>query len=147
MNWISLIVGTLLGGIIGFSSSTLLSLIQRRWAQRDRQERARKLLSAVVNEVKTAVSRVDTFVELVSEGKISFGRIYTGLWDSTMIELATHVDDLDILRTLHWFYYKFDLINFNLDRGGEHILTAHGFAQSSICKMRKELPILISFVE
>jgi hypothetical protein len=138
MDWISLIIGATLG----FCTSTLTNYMKRTWDQQDLHDRGKKLLSAVAEEVTTAISRAKTFDDLIRDGQVSFGRIYTGLWDSLMVELASIVDDINILKSLHWYYYQFDLINFNLERGGQMIVTGHGFAQSSIKEMTERLPVL-----
>jgi hypothetical protein len=43
----------------------------------------------------------------------------------------------DILTTLHWLYYRFDLVNFNME--GERFQVGAAFAEEYQAKMHRDL--------
>ncbi len=67
-------------------------------------------------------------------------RIYVALWDSMKVELSKNIQDPEILRLLHKIYYRFDLINFNMnhDRFG----AGAGFAKEYLSEMKANLTAL-----
>ena len=128
------------GAILGFASSVLAEYIRRVWDRRERRKCGKELLSAIVEELKEGVSRCEYLVKAKSENEVSFSRIYTALWDSSKIELSQYIEDLkapDALRLLHRIYYRFDLINFNMER--EAFATGAAFAEEYLQEIRENL--------
>ena len=97
MTWqdIGLIV---FGAMLGFALSILAEYIRRTWDRRDRCERGKQLLSAIVKEVEEGIARCQWLVQARNEGRISFSRIYTAFWDSMKAELAQYIGDPEALR-------------------------------------------------
>jgi len=96
------------------------------------------LLSAVVGKVEEGISRCDYLVNLKQEQKLSFSRIYTALWESMTTELSLGIGDLkapEALTLLHRIYYRFDLIDFNMDRN--EFGTGAAFAEHYLHEMQE----------
>jgi hypothetical protein len=110
--------GIVLGAIIGFVSSIGILVITRFLEKRDQRERINQLLSSIVKEIEEGINRCQILIKLLNrkKPKISFSRIYTQFWDSTVADLGRYVEDLEVLKLLHQIYYRFDLINFNMEK-------------------------------
>ncbi len=128
------------GAVLGFAFSVLAEYIRRVMDRRERRERSEVLLSAIVEEVEEGVSRCQTLVKFKDEKRVSFSRIYTALWDSTNVELSKYIEDLkapEVLSLLHKIYYRFDLINFNMER--EEFGVGAAFADQYLQEMQDNL--------
>ena len=112
---ISLII---VGALIGLAA-TLFSEHKKQLREKyELRNRGRQLLKAIIEEVKMGIDRCNGLSKRLDDNppSISFSRVYTGLWDSTLPELSKSIDDLEILRLLNSTYYYFDLVNFNMNR-------------------------------
>ncbi len=130
----------LFGAILGFASSVLAEYIRRAWDRRERRKRGKELLSAIVEELEEGVSRCEYLVKARNENRVSFSRIYIALWDSSKVELSQYIEDLkapEVLRLLHKIYYRFDLINFNMER--EEFGVGSAFAEQYLSEIQENL--------
>lgn len=109
----------LVGALIGLLSTLFVEHKKRLREYHDRNIRGKQLLKAIVEEIRIGIERCNNLSRLLDEPepKISFSRIYTGLWDSTISDISKSIDDIEILRILNSTYYYFDLVNFNMNRG------------------------------
>ncbi|MCD6114811.1 hypothetical protein J7J74_00780 [bacterium] len=101
---------------MGFGSSVGLEYIKRGWEKRDEKEKAKNILKALIQEIEEGIERAEGLIKFLENNKISFSRIYTEYWRSTNSILSQYINDIEILNLLHRIYYRFDLINFNMDR-------------------------------
>jgi len=101
---------------VGFGSSVGLEYIKRGWEKRDEKEKAKNILKALIQEIEEGIERAEGLIKFLENNKISFSRIYTEYWRSTNSILSQYINDIEILNLLHRIYYRFDLINFNMDR-------------------------------
>jgi len=106
----------IIGAFIGFGSSYGIEYIKRHWEEKDRKEKKQKLLNALKKEIEEGIRRSEGLVGFLENNKLSFSRIYTEYWSSTNYMLIQYIDDIEILTLLHRIYYRFDLINFNMER-------------------------------
>jgi hypothetical protein len=130
----------LFGAILGFFFSVLAEYIRRVWDRRERRKRGKELLAAIVEELEEGVSRCEYLVKARNEKRVSFSRIYIALWDSSVAELSQYIEDLktpEVLRLLHKIYYRFDLINFNMER--EQFSVGSAFAEQYLSEIQKNL--------
>jgi hypothetical protein len=130
----------LFGAILGFVFSMLGEYIRRVWDRRERRRLGKELLAAIVEELEQGISRCEYLVKARSEKRISFSRIYIALWDSSKVELSQYIEDLkapEVLRLLHKIYYRFDLINFNMER--EEFAVGSAFAEQYLSEIRENL--------
>lgn len=133
MEWI-----TALGGFaLGLLSSYLILRIQRSWKAKDDNAYNKKVIESLISEIEEGIDRAQTMGDLNSQGKVSFSRIYTMLWESTNQRLAGTLGNAEILTLLHRIYYRFDLINFNceIDRPG----SGGAFAKQYLTEMQENL--------
>lgn len=122
--------GVVLGAILGFVGTLLIELAKRRWDDKDQKEYSQKLLIALCKEIEEGIGRSKWLIEASKNGKGSFSRIYIGLWDSSRLKISEIVEDEEILELLHKIYYRFDLINFNMER--DRFLPGAAFARDYI---------------
>ena len=108
-------IGVIVGAVFGFVLGTLAECLRRTWDRCDRRKCGKQLLSGIVKEVEEGTDRCQTIVQFADKGRLSLSRIYTGFWDSTRGELLQYIEDPEVLRLLHSIYYRFDLVNFNLE--------------------------------
>jgi len=108
----------LFGAMLGFVFALVGTYVQRIVDHKERQKRAKTLFSLVIREAREGVNRCESIVTLYAEKKISSSRVYVAVWDSARVELTEYAHDLkvqdDILGRLHNIYYRFDLVNFNM---------------------------------
>jgi len=129
-----------IGTILGFLLSIVADHVKRYRDSLDRRRLGKYLASAVVEEIEQGVVRCGYLVSLASEKKVSFSRVYTGLWDSAKNDLSELLLELkapEALTLVHRVYRSFDLINFNMDRG--FYGPAAGFAQHYLGEMNDTL--------
>ena len=110
------IVYLIIGAFIGFGSSIGIEYIKRRWEEKDRKEKNRKILKALEKEIEEGIKRSQGLIGFLQNNKLSFSRIYIEHWMSINSILVQYIDDIKILNLLHRIYYRFDLINFNMER-------------------------------
>jgi len=112
------IILILVGAVIGLAATLFAEHKKRLREKIERRDRGRQLLKAIIEEVKMGIDRCNGLSKRLDDNppSISFSRVYTGLWDSTLPELSNSIDDLEILRLLNSTYYYFDLVNFNMNR-------------------------------
>ena len=129
----------IVGALIGICSTIFVEHKKRVREQYDRRDRGRQLLKAILEEVKIGIERCNGLSKRLDETppSISFSRIYTGLWDSSIPELSKSIDDLEIIRLLNSVYYYFDLVNFNMNRNEFGIGAA--FAKDKLPYLRENL--------
>ncbi len=129
------------GTILGFVLSMLAEYTRRVLDRRARRERGEQLLNAIVEEVELGISRCQTLIKNLNEKKLSFSRIYTALWNSTIVELSQYIfeyiKDPEILKFIHRIYYSFDLVNFNMER--EKFDVGAAFARDHIVGIQNNL--------
>jgi hypothetical protein len=106
------------GAVIGLCATLFVEHKKRLSEEYWRRDRGKKLLKAILEEVKIGIERCDGLSQRLNmqPPELSFSRIYTGLWDSAIPELSKSIDDLEIIRLLNQTYYYFDLVNFNMNR-------------------------------
>lgn len=128
-----------LGALIGIFSTFFVEHKKRLREKNEQIEHGRKLLKAIIEEVKMGINRCEYLAKNISSASpsISFSRIYTGLWDSTLPELAKSIEDLEIIRILDNIYYYFDLVNFNMNRNEFGIGAA--FARDKLLNLKDNL--------
>lgn len=113
------VLGAVLTASLGFGTAVLIDYIRRRQDKQERVARGKKLLLAIVEEAEEGISRCQRYSQLKEEGKFSFSRVYTALWESGLVELSENIEDIGTLMLLHEIYYRFDLVNFLME-GGEY---------------------------
>lgn len=127
----------LVGALIALCSTFFIDHKKRLREQYDRRDQGKQLLKAILEEVKIGIERCDSLSQLINKSPpmVSFSRIYTGLWDSTIPELSKSIDDIEIIRLLNITYYLFDLVNFNMNRNEFGI--GASFAKSDLPILRE----------
>jgi len=110
------IVYLVIGFILGLCGSLLVELLKRQLDKKEQRDNAKKLLQALSQEIENGINRCKWLIKLVEERKVSFSRIYTGLWDSVKSIITKNIEDAETLILLHKIYYHFDLINFNMNQ-------------------------------
>lgn len=113
MEWVTAVFGFALGLL----SSYLILRVQRSWQRKDDRHYTAQVLKNLVIEILEGLERTRYMAGLTAEGSESYGRIYTGLWDSSNQRLAATLEDADTMALLHRIYYRFALVNFNCDQG------------------------------
>lgn len=125
------------GSILGFGFSQLAEYARRHFDRIEQRKSSFQMLLAVINEVEEGISRCEGLVEKLKNNKVSFSRVYVSLWDSVNSELSKNINDLEILILLHKIYYRFDLVNFNMNR--EDFGAGSGFAKEYLSEMKANL--------
>jgi len=115
ISWINILY-LVLGALIGFGSSVGIEYIKKYLEKRDQKEKNKNILKALEKEIEEGIERSEALIRFLQNKKLSFSRIYIEYWVSTNLILAQHIDDVEILNLLHRIYYRFDLINFNMER-------------------------------
>lgn len=101
-----------IGAIIAVFGTLYVEKVKNDWKKKDRDKRFKRILEALQEEIQEGIERTN----FISKN-ISFSRIYIALWETVRLEVCQTLDNIDILRYLHQIYYRFDLINFNMERG------------------------------
>lgn len=115
--FLSHMLAVIIGFIIGIIGSIFVEWIKRSWKKKDQKDYAKKVIQALCREIEEGIKRCRWLIDAAKENKISFSRIYIALWDSAKLRISESIEDLEVLRLLHQIYYRFDLINFNMERG------------------------------
>lgn len=97
--------------------------------------RNKKILKALEIEIEEGIKRCNALIRFKKNEKVSFSRIYIAFWDSAKLELCQNIRDIEILRTLHKNYYRFDLVNFNMGQG--RLGPGAAFAEEYIEEIKK----------
>lgn len=113
MEWVT----ALLGFALGLLSSYLVLRVQRSWQRKDDRRYTEQVLKNLIIEISEGLERARYMASLASQSSESYGRIYTGLWDSSNQRLAATLEDAETMALLHRIYYRFALVNFNCDQG------------------------------
>ena len=127
------------GALIGLGSTLFVEHKKRLREKIAQRDHGRQLLKAILEEVRMGIDRCAGLADRIggANPSISFSRVYTGLWDSTLPELSKSIDDLEIIRLLDSTYYYFDLVNFNMNRNEFGIGAA--FAKDKLPYMKQNL--------
>lgn len=136
------IISVIIGFILGIVGSIIVECVRRFWKKKDEKKYAQKLLQALCTEIEEGIKRCNHIVNIRQQKKISFSRIYVALWDSAKIRISEVVEDLEVLRLLHQIYYRFDLINFNMER--EEFSVGSAFAKEYIAEIKENYSSLKS---
>ena len=142
MDWVLPALG---GFALGLLSSSLILLVQRRWQEQRDATYTKNVLRSLVLETEEGLGRAKGMVRQLDSGQVSLGRIYTGLWDTTSERLAATLSDVEALALLHRIYYRFDLVNFNCDRG--ELVAAAAFAKEYMTELEANFCRLSAMVE
>lgn len=121
------IISIAFGFILGFFGSIVIELIRRSFEKKDKRDYTKKVLQALCKEIEEGINRCEGLIKFADENKGSLSRIYTGLWDSSRSRISESIGDLEVLILLHQIYYRFDLINFNMNN--ERFLPGAAFAR------------------
>ncbi|MHB1318103.1 MAG: hypothetical protein ACYCYF_05725 [Anaerolineae bacterium] len=122
------------GGLLGYA-------VERNSDRCDRKRHAEALLAILVYEAREGVRRCESLAQMLQEGKASYSRVYVAAWGFAGSGLAEHGHTLklpaEVLPLMHRLYYRFDLVNLNMEsaereRGG-------AFAAEYIGEMREDL--------
>lgn len=114
-NWLINIIFLVIGGAIGFLGTLLIESKKRDWKKKDQEEKNKNILNGLEKEIEGGIKRCDGLIKFLKNNKISFSRIYIEFWKSTKSELSQNLKDIEILNLLYQIYYRFDLINFNME--------------------------------
>ncbi len=106
----------LIGAVLGFGGTMIVEFVKRSWAKNDQKEKNKYILRGLEKEVEEGIKRCEGLVKFLEESKVSFSRIYTAFWDSAKFELLQNLKDIETLLLLHRIYYRFDLVNFNMEQ-------------------------------
>jgi len=109
------IIYLIIGAIIGFGSSIGVEWTKQCWEKKNQREKTRRMLKALEKEIEEGIERSKALIKFLQNDKLSFSRIYIKYWESINSILAQCIDDIEILNLLHRIYYRFDLINFNME--------------------------------
>ena len=110
------IVYLLIGAVLGFGGTIIVEFVKRSWAKNDQKAKNKYILQGLEKEIEEGIKRCEGLVKFLEESKVSFSRIYTAFWDSAKFELLQNLKDIEILLLLHRIYYRFDLVNFNMEK-------------------------------
>ena len=111
------IIYLLIGTIIGLFGNLVLEWKKRKWQEEGEKKKIYGILQSLEKEIKMGIDRAESLVKFAENNKVSFSRIYTGIWDSAKLYLTEKIKEQEILWTLQKIYTKFDLINFNMEAG------------------------------
>ncbi|KPK99316.1 MAG: hypothetical protein AMJ91_08205 [candidate division Zixibacteria bacterium SM23_73_3] len=136
------IISIFIGFGLGIAGTLFVERIKRSWHKKDQKEYAKHVLQAIYKEIEEGISRCKGLIDLLENNKISFSRVYTALWDSARLKISESIQDEEILRLLHRIYYRFDLINFNMER--DKFSVGAAFAKEYIAEIEKNFNLLKS---
>ncbi len=125
----------LIGAVLGFGGTIIVESAKRSWAKNDQKDRNKYILRGLEKEVEEGIKRCEGLVKFLEENKVSFSRIYTAFWDSAKFEILQNLKDIEILLLLHRIYYRFDLVNFNMEQA--RLGAGAAFAKEYIEEIKK----------
>ena len=128
-------IASFIGTFLGFLSAVGIEYLKKYLEKKKQKEKTRSILKALKREIEEGISRSKGLIGFLNSNKVSFSRIYTGCWASTNSILHQNYTDVEILNILHGIYYRFDLINFNMEQGRPGPGAA--FAKTYIDEMEK----------
>jgi hypothetical protein len=111
------LLSLMIGATIAIFGAIIVEWIKRRWQKKDQKEYANKVLYVLCDEIEEGITRAQYYIELLGRDKVSLSRINTATWDSVNSRFSESIDSLEIMLLLYKIYSKFELINFNIDRG------------------------------
>jgi len=126
-----------IGAIIGFILSILAEFIRRKWDRKNNQLLANKIIQALIKEIEEGIERCEGLIRMKKKNQVSFSRVYISFWDSVKLELCKNEKNLELLKILHLIYYRFDLINFNMERN--EFAVGASFAEQYISEIKDNL--------
>jgi len=103
----------------------------------DDEIKRKNLFTALLIEIETGMNRATGLVRMISEEKISFSRIFTPFWESAIGDLINLVKDENVIRPIFVLYYRFNLINFNMDQ--MRFGSGAAFAETYIVEMNQNI--------
>ncbi len=131
-------VDLLVGAALGLCVALVTDAVSRGCARREASSKLDVLLELLAFEVREGVHRCQSLIDMSNDGKYSCSRIYTAAWDAARAALAEHAHagrlSYEVLTVLHRLYYRFDLINFNMEAG--RLDKGVGFARQYIEDVR-----------
>ncbi len=110
------LISVIVGAVIGFFGIFFMELKKRSWAKKNQKEKNKNILNGLEKEIEEGIKRCEGLIKFLENNKLSFSRIYTAFWDSAKFELLQNLEDIEILLPLHRIYYRFDLVNFNMEQ-------------------------------
>ena len=134
----------IIGAFIGFCSSIGIEHIKMCWQKENQKEKNRNILKALEKEIGEGIERSEGLIGFLKNKKISFSRIYTEYWASTNSMLIQYIDNIEILNLLHRIYYRFDLINFNMEHN--RFGTGAAFAKEYIDEIKQNFEKLKNLI-
>lgn len=111
------IISLIIGATLGFCGILFVEAKKRSWTEKDQGEKNKNILKGLEKEIEEGIKRCEGLIKFLEGNKLSFSRIYTAFWDSAKFELLQNLKDIEILLPLHQIYYRFDLVNFNMEQG------------------------------
>ncbi len=114
INWAT-IVPLVIGAILGFCGTFLVESKKRSWTRKDQEGKNKVILKGLEKEIEEGIKRCEGLIGFSENEKISFSRIYIAFWKSIKTELSQNLKDAEILNLLYQIYYRFDLVNFNME--------------------------------
>ena len=115
MSYWEIIFGVGLGFILSLITWGITYGIKEYKEEKSNKEYLKKLLNSCLLEIFEGIERCDWLIKCHEDNVGSFSRIYTKFWDSSIIVITSKIRDDQILKYLHKIYYRFDLINFNME--------------------------------
>jgi hypothetical protein len=127
------------GAALGFILTQLTEWRRTHDERKDKAQRSKQIAFDVSLEALQGIKRCVNLTKGISQkpASLSFGRIYTAFWDSVKDELARNFGDREVLKLLHRIYHRFDLVNFNMQRG--KLAVGAAFAKSHLQGMVEDL--------
>lgn len=113
LNTITLVIGF----ILGLFGSLIIEIVRLGIERKKRGDTTKKLLRALAEEIENGIGRCHWLINALEKQIESYSRIYTGLFDSVKLVIVENIEDAEMLILLHKIYYRFDLINFNMNQG------------------------------
>ena len=139
--WTSLI-SVIIGAIIGFGGTFFIETKKRSWIKKDQEEKNKNILKGLEKEIEEGIKRCEGLIKMAEGNKVSFSRIYIEFWKSTKSELSQNLKDIETLNLLYKIYYRFDLVNFNMEQG--RLEAGAAFAKEYINEIKDNFDKFIS---
>jgi ssDNA-specific exonuclease RecJ len=137
---LSIAVATFLAVIVALT----IEVFRRISENKNKNKHLKNIFKALETEIKEGLERSEALIKLAQNGKLSFSRIYVVLWDSTRHEICQNIKNFEILQCLHKIYYRFDLINFNMECN--RLAVGASFAKEYIDEMKKNFKKFQNFI-
>ena len=122
-----------LGAFVTLLGTIIIDCNRKKKKDYEEKKRIYNLFKAVISEIENGIKRSEGLVNMTAQNTVSFGRIYTALWESVDKEICQYLDAATI-KDIHSIYHRFDLINFNFEH--DRLGPAHAFAQTYLQEMK-----------